>query len=80
MAYDLSNRDRIHSVFLTVSVCLGNDGTGMANKPRPQSENSSSYVSSGFAEWLRDKGTKYAPCAAYHPQAQGKIEVDSKPW
>ncbi len=64
---------------LSAGVCLGNAGTGMANKPRLLSENCSSYVLSGLAEWLRDNGTKYVPCAPDHPGHKERLSVGIKP-
>jgi transposase InsO family protein len=58
------------------------DSAKVVHKPRLLSDNGSSYISSGLAEWLKDRGTgltsircpahvRGAPC---HPQTQGKIE------
>ncbi|PLW74835.1 hypothetical protein C0081_21165 [Cohaesibacter celericrescens] len=52
----------------------GCDQVHVVHKPRLLSDNGSSYVSSGLADWLQDKGMKHSRGAPYHPQTQGKIE------
>ena len=47
---------------------------GVAYKPRLLSDNGSSYISGGLADWLKDHGMRHVRGAPHHPQTQGKIE------
>ena len=44
------------------------------HKPRPLSDNGSSYISGELADWLSSKGMDHMCGAPMHPQTQGKIE------
>jgi len=46
----------------------------VVHKPRLLSDNGSSYISGGLAEWLDDQSMEHVRGAPYHPQTQGKIE------
>ena len=52
----------------------GLDTADIEQRPRLLSDNGPSYVSSGFAEWLEEKGIEHTRGKPYHPQTQGKIE------
>ena len=46
----------------------GCDQVHVVNKPRPLSDNGSSYVSADLAEWLEDQGLDHVRGAPHHPQ------------
>ncbi len=46
----------------------------IVHKPRPLSDNGSSYVSAELADWLTTQNMGHVRGALYHPQTQGKIE------
>ena len=46
----------------------------VAYRPRPLSDNGSSYISGDLAECLEDRGMDHVRGAPNHPQMQGKIE------
>src|SRR3954467_13273974 len=61
----------------TLDIALAASGCDQAriiHKPRLLSDNGSSYVSSGPAEWLDAQDMGHVRGAPYHPQTQGKIE------
>ena len=45
-----------------------------ARQPMLLSDNGSSYISGGLADWLEDQGMDHVRGAPNHPQTQGKIE------
>lgn len=77
IAWKLCTNMRTEDVTDTLDLALqasGCDQVHVVHKPRLLSDNGSSYVSGGLAEWLQDKGMKHSRGAPYHPQTQGKIE------
>ncbi|MCB1337828.1 MAG: transposase family protein [Maritimibacter sp.] len=52
----------------------GCDSAKAIQKPRPLSDNGSSYVGYDLADYLEDKGMDHVRGAPHHPQTQGKIE------
>ena len=52
----------------------GCDQANVVHKPRLLSDNRSSYISEGLADYIRDQGMSHVRGASYHPQTQGKIE------
>jgi len=52
----------------------GCDQATVAHKPRPLSDNGSSYISCDLAVWRDDQSMEHVRGASYHPQTQGKIE------
>ena len=77
ISWKLCTNMRAEDVTDTLDLALqasGCDQVHVVHKPRLLSDNGSSYVSGGLAEWLQDKGMKHSRGAPYHPQTQGKIE------
>ena len=52
----------------------GCDRATVIHKPRPLSDNGSSYIADDLAKWLDDRDMEHIRGAPYHPQTQGKIE------
>jgi transposase InsO family protein len=52
----------------------GCDTAKVVHRPRPLSDNGSSYVAGDLADWLAGKGIVHVRGAPNHPQTQGKIE------
>ena len=52
----------------------GCDQAHVVHKPRLLSDNGSSYISEGLADYIKDQGMSHVRGAPYHPQTQGKIE------
>lgn len=52
----------------------GWDQINVVHKPRLLSENGSSYISEGLADYIKDNGMSHVRGAPYNPQTQGKIE------
>ena len=53
---------------------LGLDGMKVADRPRLLSDNGSSYITGGLADWLEEKGMDHDRGAPLHPRTKGKIE------
>ncbi len=52
----------------------GCDQAHVVHKPRLLSDNGSSYISEGLADYIKDQGMNHVRGTPYHPQTQGKIE------
>jgi len=52
----------------------GCDQVNVIHKPRLLSDNGSSYISEGLADYIKDNGMSHVRGAPYHPQTQSKIE------
>ena len=52
----------------------GCDQAHVVHKPQLLSDNGSSYISEGLADYIKDQGMSHVRGAPYHPQTQGKIE------
>ena len=77
IAWKLCTNMKADDVTATLTLALEASGCNRANvvhKPRPLSDNGSSYVSGDLAEWLEDHGMGHVRGAPHHPQTQGKIE------
>ena len=77
IAWKLCTTMRADDVTETLKLALeasGCNGAKVAHKPRLLSDNGSSYISGGLADWLEDQGMDHVRGAPYHPQTQGKIE------
>ena len=57
----------------------GCDQARVQHKPRLLSDNGSSDISGGLAEWLKDQQMSHIRGAPYHPQTQGKIPLGTFP-
>ncbi len=55
-------------------VASGCEQARVAHRPRPLSDNGSSYISGELADWLAAEGMDHVRGAPRHPQTQGKIE------
>ena len=77
IAWKLCTTMQAKDVTETLKLALeasGCDHARVIHKPRLLSDNGSSYISGGLADWLKDQGMKHVRGAPYHPQTQGKIE------
>ena len=77
VAWKLCTTLRTEDVTDTLELALkasGCDRAKVVHKPRPLSDNGSSYISGDLAEWLDDRSMEHVRGAPYHPQTQGKIE------
>jgi putative transposase len=77
IAWKLCTTMKVQDVTDTLSIALQASGCDRANvvhKPRLLSDNGSSYIAGGLADWLKDKGMDHVRGAPLHPQTQGKIE------
>src|SRR4029077_7189389 len=77
IAWKLCTTMKAQDVTDTLDLALAASGCDQArivHKPRLLSDNGSSYVSSGLAEWLDAQNMGHVRGAPYHPQTQGKIE------
>ena len=77
IAWKLCTTMRTEDVTDTLELALkasGCDRAKVVHKPRLLSDNGSSHISGGLAEWLDDRSMEHVRGAPYHPQTQGKIE------
>ncbi len=77
IAWKLCTTMKAEDVTDTLEMALTASGCNKAHvrhKPRPLSDNSSSYISGELAEWLDKQRMSHVRGAPYHPQTQGKIE------
>ena len=77
IAWRLCTTMRANDVTATLEDALVVSGCNtavVAHRPRPLSDNGSSYISGDLAEWLEDRGMDHVRGAPNHPQTQGKIE------
>ena len=75
IAWKLCTTMRADDVTGTLELALtasGCDSAKVVHKPRLLSDNGSSYISSDFADWLKDRGMVHVRGAPCHPQTQGK--------
>ena len=68
----MRTEDVIDTLELAIKVS-GCDQAKVVHKPRPLSDNGSSYISGDLAEWLDDQIMEHVRGAPYHPQTQCKI-------
>ena len=52
----------------------GLERIAVVHRPRPLSDNGSSYVASDLAKWLDQQNMEHVRGAPYNPQTQGKVE------
>jgi len=77
VAWKLCATMKAEDVTATLDLALaasGLDQVKVRHRPRPLSDNGSSYIAGDLAEWLEDKGMTHIRGAPRHPQTQGKIE------
>jgi transposase InsO family protein len=77
IAWKLCTTMKANDVTDTLELALqasGCDQAKVVHKPRLLSDNGSSYIAGGLADWLEGKGMAHVRGAPYHPQTQGKIE------
>ena len=77
IAWKLCTTMKAEDVTATLELALkasGCDQATIVHKPRLLSDNGSSYIAGGLAEWLDDRNMEHVRGAPYHPQTQGKIE------
>ena len=77
IAWKLCTTMKTEDVTDTLKLALqasGCDGAKVMHKPRLLSDNGSSYISGGIAEWLEEYKMGHMRGAPYHPQTQRKIE------
>ena len=77
IAWKLGTTMKTNDVKETLKLALQASGCNRADvedKPRLLSDNGSSYISGGLADWLKDQGMRHVRGAPHHPQTQGKIE------
>ena len=77
LAWRLCTTMSAQDVQITLDEALaftGLDTVKVTHKPRLLSDNGPSYIASGLAKYLNDKGMTHTRGRPYHPQTQGKIE------
>jgi putative transposase len=77
VAWKLCSTMKVSDVTDTLTMALKASGLETAkvvHRPRLLSDNGSSYVAGGLADWLQDRGMDHVRGAPQHPQTQGKIE------
>jgi putative transposase len=77
VAWKLCTTMRAEDVTDTLELALeasGCDHPTVRHRPRLLSDNGSSYIAGGLADFLDDKGMLHVRGAPNHPQTQGKIE------
>ncbi len=77
LAWKLCAPMRAGDVTDTRELALAASGCDTArgvHRPRPLSDNGSSYIAGDLARWLEGKGITHIRGAPNHPQTQGKIE------
>ena len=77
ISWKLCSNMKTDDVTDTLNMALeasGCDQVNVVHKPRLLSDNGSSYISEGLANYIKDNGMSHVRGAPYHPQTQGKIE------
>ena len=72
--WELCSNMKVDDVTRTLDRALEKTGIEKDRSPRLLSDNGSCYISSGLAEYIKDKGMSHVRGRPNHPQTQGKIE------
>jgi putative transposase len=83
IAWKLCSTMKASDVTDTLELALeasGCDSAKVIHKPRLLSDNGASYIANDLADFLKDKGMSHVRGKPYHPQTQGKIELERLPF
>ena len=82
IAWKLCTTMKAENVTDTLELALkasGCDRATVIHKPRPLSDNGSSYIADDLAKWLDDRDMEHIRGAPYHPQPRARSSVGIKP-